>query len=93
MIFFFLQILSFILFADDTNIFLRHKDLATFAIMVNQELSHVSSWFNANKLTVHPDKSKFIIFHPRRKQSNPSESNTLMNNTPIARVREHKFLE
>ena len=49
--------LSFILFADDTNIFLRHKDLATLARVVNQELSRVSSWFNANKLTVHPDKS------------------------------------
>ena len=60
--------------------------------MVNQELSHVSSWFNANKLTVHPDKSKFIIFHPRRKQINPSELNILINNTPIARVQEHKFL-
>ena len=80
--------LSFILFADDTNISFRHKDLvdlATFARMVNQELSHVSSWFNANKLTVHPDKSKFIIFHPRRKQINPSELNILINNTPIAR--------
>ena len=73
--------LSFILFADDTNIFLRHKDLATLTRMVNQELSHVSSWFNANKLTVHPDKSKFIIFHPRRKQINPSELNILINNT------------
>ena len=41
--------LSFILFAEDTNIFLRHKDLATLTRMVNQELSHVSSWFNANK--------------------------------------------
>ena len=69
-----------------------HKDLATLTRMVNQELSHVSSWFNANKLTVHPDKSKFIIFHPRRKQINPSELNILRNNTPIARVQEHKFL-
>ena len=76
--------LSFIIFADDTNIFLRHKDLATLTRMINQELSHVSSWFNANKLTVHPDKSKFIIFHPRRKQINPSELNILINNTPIA---------
>ena len=84
--------LSFILFADDTNIFLRHKDLATLTRMINQELSHVSSWFNANKLTVHPDKSKFIIFHPRRKQINPSELNILINNTLIARVQEHKFL-
>ena len=60
--------------------------------MSNQELSHVSSWFNANKLTVHPDKSKFIIFHPRRKQINPSEFYILINNTPIAQVQEHKFL-
>ena len=67
--------LSFILFAVDTNIFLRHKDLATLARMVYQELSHVSSRFNSNKLTVHPDKYKFIIFHPRRKQINPSEFN------------------
>ena len=36
---------SFILFADDTNIFLRHKDLASLARMVNQELSHVSPPF------------------------------------------------
>ena len=33
--------LSFILFADDTNIFLSHKDLATLARMVNQELSQI----------------------------------------------------
>ena len=66
--------------------------MVTLTRMVNQELSHVSSWFNANKLTVHPDKSKFIIFHPRRKQINPSELNILTNNTPIARVQEHKFL-
>ena len=89
--------LSFILelIADDTNIFLRHKDWATLARMVNQELSHVSSWFNANReLTVHPDNSKFIIFHPRRKhaQINPLILNILINNTPIARVQEHKFL-
>ena len=70
----------------------RHKDLATLTRMINQELSHVFSWFNANKLTVHPDKFKFIIFHPRRKQINPSELNILINNTPIARVQEHKFL-
>ena len=92
-IFFFLRIIFHLFFfADDTNIFLCYKDLATLTRMVNQELSHVSSWFNAKKLTVHPDKSKFIIFHPRRKQINPSELNILINNTPIARVQEHKFL-
>ena len=87
-----LNYLSFIVFADDTNIFLRYKDLATLARMVNQEFSHVSSWLNANKLTVHPDKSKFVIFHPRRKQIDSSELSILTNNTPIGRVQERKLL-
>lgn len=55
-------------------------------------LHHKDSWFNANKLTVHLNKSKFIIFHPQSKQINPSELNISINNTPIARVQEHKFL-
>ena len=61
------NLLSIILFADDTNIFFRHSDLATLATILNVELSCVSSRFNANKITALPDKSKFIIFHPRRK--------------------------
>ena len=84
--------LSFILFADDTNVFFRHKDLATLVNIVNQELSYVSSWFNANKLTIHPDKSKFIIFHPRRKQIDLSEVNIYVNNTPVTRVEKCTFL-
>ena len=86
------NLLSIILFADDTNIFLRHNDLATLATILNVELSHVSSWFNANKLTVHPAKSKFIIFHPRRKQINSSDINIFINNSLITRVQEDKFL-
>ena len=69
------NLLSIILFADDTNIFLRHNDLVTLATILNVELSHVSSWFNANKLTVHPAESKFMIFPSRRKQINSSDIN------------------
>ena len=62
--------LSINLFADETNIFFRHNDLPSLVSILNVELARVSSWFNANKLTVHPDKSKVIIFHPRCKQIN-----------------------
>ena len=55
-----LNYLSFIVFADDTNIFLRYKDLATLARMVNQELSHVSSWFNANKNALSSVESRLL---------------------------------
>ena len=86
------NLLSIILFADDTNIFFYHKDLPTLVTILNVELARVSSWFNANKLTVHPDKSKFIIFHPRRKQINLSDIHISISNSPITRVQEDKFL-
>ena len=54
--------LSFILFADDTNIFFQHKNISELTKIVNHELSFVATWFKANKLTLHPDKTKFILF-------------------------------
>ena len=66
--------------------------MATLASMFNQELSYVSSCLNANKLTVHHDRSKFIIPHTRRKQVNPLELNIFINHTPIAQVQKRKFL-
>ena len=69
-----------------------HSFFRCFQGHFNQELSYVSSWFNANKLTVHPDKSKFIIFHPRRKKINPLELNIFINHSPIALVQGDKCL-
>ena len=62
--------LSFILFADDTNIFFHLKNISELTKIVNHELSFVPTWFKANKLTLHPDKTKFILFHPARKKIN-----------------------
>ena len=42
------QTLSFILFADDTNLFLGHKDVETLYKIMNQELKQVSLWLTAN---------------------------------------------
>ena len=86
------NLLAIILFADDTNIFFRLNDLPTLVTIPNVELAHVSSWFNANKLTFQPDKSKFIIFHLRRKQINLSDIHNSINSSPITRVQEDKFL-
>lgn len=64
--------LPFILFADDT-IFFQHKNICELTKIVNQELS----WFKANKLTMPPDKTKFILFHPFRKEINLLENISL----------------
>ena len=84
---------SFILFADDTNIFFRHKDISTLINTVNNELCRVSSWFNSNKLTLHPDKTKFILFHPTRKKINLDDIHININGVPLSRVENTKFLE
>ena len=44
--------LSFILFADNTNIFFQHKNICERTEIVNRELSLVASWFKPYKLTL-----------------------------------------
>ena len=56
------EILSIILFADDTNLFLSHKNLVTLKETMNRELSKIASWLSANKLSLNIKKTHFIIF-------------------------------
>ena len=45
-------LLSFILFADDTNIFNSHSDINTLITTTNEELKKVAEWLRANKLSL-----------------------------------------
>ena len=83
--------LSFILFADNTIIFFQHKNISELTKIVNHELSFVATWFKANKLTLHPDKTKFILFHPARKKINLDGLSINIDKNSINRV-EHKIL-
>ena len=51
-----------VLFADDDSSFTAHQDLNELNRITNLELSKISKWFTANKLALHPLKSKFILF-------------------------------
>ena len=51
-------LLSFILIADDTNIFYSHKNFHSLITTLNSELSKVSSWFKCNKLSLNIAKTK-----------------------------------
>ena len=46
-----------ILFADDTNLFMSHKDPLYLAASLNSELK-LSAWFKANKLSLKPEENK-----------------------------------
>ena len=55
-------ILSFILFADDSNIFFTHPNPNIIADVVNNELLSVLEWINANKLSLNVTKTNYMLF-------------------------------
>ena len=59
-----------ILFADDTNIFYSHKDPNFLNTVVNTELDKLSSWFQANRLSINVKKFNFVIFKSTQNRQN-----------------------
>ena len=62
------KLLSFFLFADDTNIYFEADDLTSLTNTINRELSKVKSWLDCNKLALNIDKTNFVLFHSPRKK-------------------------
>ena len=60
-----------IMFVDDTNLFFEHTDLRILFSTTNDELNKTYEWFNANKLSLNADKTKYSLFHK------PSKTNDL----------------
>ena len=58
------------MFADDRNLFFSHSDINILFEKMNKELTNVSNWFNANKLSLNVKKTKFSFFHKSSKKDN-----------------------
>ena len=56
------NLLKFILFADDTNVFFSDKDIDRLQSTLNSELDKVSNWLIANKLSINVKKKLIILF-------------------------------
>ena len=84
------SLLSFILFADDTNIFCSHHDLNTLVNTLNQELPKVSTWFKCNKLSLNINKTNFIYFKHNHAINFPY--NIVIDNISLERKSHTKFL-
>ena len=55
------EFLDPIMFADDTNLFLSHKNIKTLFNNMNIELTKIRKWFISNKLSLNAKKKKQII--------------------------------
>ena len=60
------SLFKFYLFGDDTDILYVNENLRTLGCVVNAELSNLSNWLLANKLTLNTSKSNFVVFLPHR---------------------------
>ena len=81
--------ISFILFADDSNLFYSHKNAITLANTINTELDKVTQWIKANKLSLNLQKTKYMLF------SNSIDKlpvDIVFDGTPLENVSQIKFL-
>lgn len=86
------DILNFIIFADDTNLFYSNKDLIELVLIVNWELCKLSEWFRANKLSLNAIKSNFIMFGNKRMPQNCTDVNLILDGNKLERTISTKFL-
>ena len=83
------DVLSFILFAHDSNLFYSHANPITLFSTVNLELKRVVEWVKANKLSLNILKTNFMIFSNTLRHL---PGDILLDNTPLNRVTSTKFL-
>ena len=84
-------IFQYILFADDTNLFLQHQNLNQMIQIANQEIKNVSQWLDSNKLTLNVSKTNFMIFKTRKKKINMPVRITIKDKN-TEQVKSTKFL-
>jgi hypothetical protein len=80
--------LSYVLFADDTNIFYADDNIDILKSNMEIELQKLVTWFKTNKLTLNLEKTNFIIFGPHCN----SDINLRIDNQSITKVEYTKFL-
>ena len=57
------------MYADDTNVFIKEKNINTLYARAQNELISISKWLSANKLTLNINKTKYIMFTSRKKKT------------------------
>jgi len=56
------QVLQYILYADDSSLFLSVNDLDRLVTRFNNELQNISQWLYINKLILNVNKTNYMIF-------------------------------
>ena len=65
--------LKCVIFADDTNLLIKGKDLANLISKLNKELEGTNDFFKANRLKLNTKKTKMVCFHRKSLQIKPED--------------------
>ena len=86
------SILHFILFADDTNLFYSNHNAHDLVCTLNCELSKLSDWFRANRLSFNVKKTNFILFGYKKIPEEFEKLKIYLDGVQINQVEHTKFL-
>ena len=86
------NLLRFVMYADDINIFVSHPDEIVLNTIVNNELQNICDWFKANKLQINASKTKYMIFQSSNTRLSHSDMTINLGSNAISRVTSISFL-
>jgi hypothetical protein len=69
-----------LLFADDTSFLVSGRNIDEIIDLLNVELKKICYWFRTNELSLHPGKTKFMIFTKNENNLNFNNINIVLNN-------------
>jgi hypothetical protein len=84
------EIVSILLFADDTNILYSHSCLKTLNVTLQTEMNKIAEGLNLNKLSINTTKTKLVLFRSPNKKKN--EMKLFINNQHIIQLKNTTFL-
>ena len=84
------NVLSFVLFADDTTEYVQNNSIDSAIEILNKELAKVALWFDSNKLTLNVNKTQMIMLS--RKKILTPKNEVILRNEVVQRVNKAKFL-
>ena len=82
------------LYADDTVLYITHKDIQTATRLLQYDLDSLNYWCKRNKVTINCKKTKYCIFGMRStiKKSNNIDTIISLNDITLDRVCSYKYL-
>ena len=86
------QLLKFVMFADDPNVFVSHKSIKHIEKILNSELQNLVTWFKANKVSLNIEKTNFILFQRKAEMFPNKNIDLYMDNIKINQIQYTKFL-